>query len=82
MLGFYRTYTTPFKEEIPALVEDFFLRVPFFKRILRFFGRYLYTEISLRKSKKLEKITTQHKRILWIQWVDSYLGDSLMDLSS
>ncbi len=82
MLGFYRTYTTPFKEEIPALVEDFFLRVPFFKRFLRFFGRYLYTEISLRKSKKLEKITAQHKRILWIQWVDSYLGDSLMDLSS
>lgn len=82
MLGFDRTYTTPFKEKIPTFVEKFFLRVPLFKRFLRFFGRYLYAEISLRRSKRLQKITTQHQKILWIQWVDSYFGDSLMDLSS
>jgi len=82
MLDFYRTYTTPFKEKIPASVDDFFKRVSFLKRFKRFFGRYLYTEIALRNSQKLEKITPQHQKILWVQWVDSYLGDSLMDLSS
>jgi len=82
MLGFYRTYTTPFKEEIPTLVDEFLLRVSLPKRFLRFFGRYLYAEFFLRKSKRQEVITEQQKRILWIQWVDSYLGDSLMDLSS
>lgn len=82
MLGFYRTYTTPFKEKIPASVDDFFRRVSLFKRFKRFFGRYLYAEIKLRKSQKLTQITQQHKKILWIQWVDAYLGDSLMDLSS
>lgn len=82
MLGFYRTYTTPFKERIPSFVDDFFLRVPIFKRFLRFFSRFVYAEISLRNSKKVEKIAPQYERILWIQWVDSYLGDSLMDLSS
>jgi hypothetical protein len=82
MLGFYRTYTTPFKEKIPSFEDGFFLRVSAFKRFLRFFSRYIYTEISLRNSKKIEKISPQHKRILWIQWVDAYLGDSLMDLSS
>ena len=82
MLGFYRTYTTPFEEKIPAFVDKFFLRVPIYKRFLRFFSRYIYTEISLRNSKKIEKILPKHKRILWIQWVDAYLGDSLMDLSS
>ncbi|NYT27519.1 MAG: lipopolysaccharide heptosyltransferase family protein [Candidatus Thiodubiliella endoseptemdiera] len=82
MLRFYRTYTTPFKEKIPTFVEVFFLRVPLFKRFLRFFGRYIYSEITLRDSQKLNTITKQHKKILWVQWVDSYLGDSLMDLSS
>lgn len=82
MLGFYRTYTTPFKEQIPAFVDDFFSKVPLWKRFLRFFGRYLYVETALRKSKKVSQLTEKHKRILWIQWVDSYLGDSLMDLSS
>lgn len=82
MLGFYRTYTTPFKEKIPASLDDFFRRVSIFKRFKRFFGRYLYAEIVLRKSQKLERITLQHQKILWVQWVDSYLGDSLMDLSS
>ena len=82
MLGFYRTYTTPFEEKIPAFVDKFFSRVPIYKRFLRFFSRYVYTEISLRNSKKIETILPKHKRILWIQWVDAYLGDSLMDLSS
>ncbi len=82
MLGFYRTYTTPFEEKIPSFVDDFFLRVPVFKRFLRFFSRYIYAEFSLRNSDKVERISVQHKRILWIQWVDSSLGDSLMDLSS
>ena len=82
MLGFYRTYTTPFKEKIPTFVDKFFSRVPIYKRFLRFFNRYVYAEISLRNSKKIETIFPKHKRILWIQWVDAYLGDSLMDLSS
>ena len=50
MLGFYRTYTTPFKEKIPTSLDDFFRRVSIFKRFKRFFGRYLYAEIVLRKS--------------------------------
>ncbi len=82
MLGFYRTYTTPFEEKIPVFLEDFFAKVSLYKRIRRFISRYLYTEIRLRNSKKIYQITTQHKRILWVQWVDAYLGDSLMDLSS
>ncbi len=82
MLGFYRTYTTPFKEKIPASVDDFFSRVSLLRRFNRFFGRYLYAEISLINSKSLDRISRKHQRLLWIQWVDSYLGDSLMDLSS
>ena len=81
MLGFGRTYTTPFKEKIPASVDDFFRRVSIFKRFNRFFGRFVYAEITLRNSQKIEQITHKHQKILWIQWVDSYLGDSLMDLS-
>ena len=82
MLGFYRTYTTPFKAKITASVNDYFRRVSIFRRFNRFIGRYLYAETILRKNKKINKITNKHQRILWIQWVDSYLGDSLMDLSS
>ncbi len=82
MLGFYRTYTLPFKEKIPVFLEDYLACVPKYKRINRFFGRYLYTEIVLRKSQRVKQITSKHQRILWVQWVDSYLGDSLMDLSS
>ncbi len=82
MLGFHRTYTTPFKAKISASVDDYFRRVSIFRRFNRFIGRYLYAEIALRKNKKIDKITDKHQRILWIQWVDSYLGDSLMDLSS
>jgi heptosyltransferase-2 len=82
MLGFYRTYTTPFKVKITTSVDDYFRRVSIFRRFTRFIGRYLYAEIALRKNKKIDKITGKHQRILWIQWVDSYLGDSLMDLSS
>ena len=82
MLGFYRTYTTPFKEKIPTFVEDFFRRIPLYKRFNKFIGHYLYTETVLRNSPRLSVINSQHKNILWVQWVDSYLGDSLMDLSS
>ncbi len=61
MLRFYRTYTTPFKEKIPTFVEVFFLRVPLFKRFLRFFGRYIYSEITLRDSQKLNTMRPLHK---------------------
>ena len=81
MLGFDRTYTTPFSDSIPASVEDFFRRVPLYKRFKRFLGRYLYAEVVLRNSQKVKQISNEHQKILWVQWVDSYLGDSLMDLS-
>lgn len=82
MLGFYRTYTPPFKENVFTTVDDFFRRVPLYKRFQRFLGRYLYAEIALIKSQKIDKILPKHTKILWVQWVDSYLGDSLADLSS
>jgi heptosyltransferase-2 len=82
MLRFYRTYQTPFREKIPVSLVDFLHQVPFYKRAKRFFGRYLFAEIALRKSTYVETITSKHQKILWIQWVDGYLGDSLMDLSS
>ena len=81
MLGFNRTYTTPFSDSIPASVEDFFRHVPLYKRFKRFLGRYLYAEVVLRNSQKVKQISNEHQKILWVQWVDSYLGDSLMDLS-
>lgn len=57
MLGFYRTYTTPFKESIPIMVENYLSKKPFYKRASRFIGRYLYTESVLRRSQKLDVIT-------------------------
>lgn len=82
MFGFYRTYTLPFSEKIPVFLEKFLKKIPLHRRIWRFLGHYLYSEFLLRKSQKVNQITSQHQRILWIQWVDAYLGDSLMDLSS
>ncbi len=82
MLGFYRTHTTPFKEKISISSEDYFQRKPLYKRFTKFIGRYLYTKIILKRSQKLEAITKQHQKILWIRTINDCFGDSLSDLSS
>lgn len=81
MLGFERTYTTPFKEVIPTLTDDYLKKVSKYKRFRRFFGRYIYASFALRKSQRLKKIPHNCYKILWIQWVNPNLGDSLTDLS-
>ena len=82
MFGFYRTYTTPFKQSIPADLQSHFAKASAYKRFRRFFFRYLYKNISLFNSKELACITDKHKSILWMHFSEPYIGDSLMDLSS
>jgi hypothetical protein len=81
MLGFEKTYTTPFEEDIPILIDDYFNKVSKYKRFRRFLGRYIYARFALKSSQKLEKIPCNCYKILWIQWVNPNLGDSLTDLS-
>jgi len=82
MFDFYPINNKPFNENIFFSRQGFFRKVSYFRKFRKFFIRWLYVKIKLRNSKNIDLILNEHKKILWIQLVDSALGDSLMDLSS
>lgn len=82
MLDFKKTYTLPFKFEIPNYTQDFLDSTPKFKRWLKFIKRYLYIVLKGQKNLEILKILPKHQNILWINISAPSLGDSLMDLSS
>ena len=82
MLNFNKTYTLPFKFDIPNYTQDFLNQFPKFKRWLKFIKRYLYIVLKGQKNLEVFKISNDYKNILWINISAPSLGDSLMDLSS
>jgi ADP-heptose:LPS heptosyltransferase len=82
MLDFKRTYTFPFKSEIPSYVDKFLDKKFLIKARVKFIKRYFYILIKGQKSLEVYKINKKYKNILWINLSAPSLGDSLMDLSS
>jgi ADP-heptose:LPS heptosyltransferase len=82
MSSYKKTYTLPFKFDIPNYSQAFLEETSAFKRWLKLIKRYFY--ILLRRQNKYEvfNILPSHNRILWINLSAPSLGDSLMDLSS
>jgi hypothetical protein len=82
MLGFEKTYTLPFKYEIPNYTSVFLEEVSFTKRCIKFIKRYIYLILKRQTAIEIHHILPRHKNILWINISAPSLGDSLMDLSS
>jgi len=82
MLSFNKTYTLPFKFDIPNYTQEFLVQTPIFKRWIKFIKRYLYIASKGQKNLEIFKISPKYKNILWINISAPSLGDSLMDLSS
>ena len=82
MLGFEKTYTFPFKFDIPNYTKEFLKKKSVIKIWLKFFKRYLYINLKNQKLLEIYSILPKHNNILWINISAPSLGDSLMDLSS
>ena len=87
MLGNKKTYTLPFKFDIPNYANNYgpskeFLEKTFIKPWIRFIKRYLYIHLRGQNSLEIYNILPEHNNILWINISAPSLGDSLMDLSS
>ncbi len=82
MSNFSKTYTLPFRFDIPNYTQDFLDQTPKFKRWLKFIKRYLYIVLKRQKNLEVFYILPKHENILWINVSAPSLGDSLMDLSS
>lgn len=79
---FKKTYTVPFKYEIPHYTQKYLDTTSIFKRFSKFFRRYLYITLNNHLSLEQNEIKENQKNILWINLSAPSLGDSLMDLSS
>jgi heptosyltransferase-2 len=82
MLNFHRTYTVPFKYNIPNYISIHLQKVKLYSRAFKFLRRYLYLIFLRQKNLEISRILPAHKKILWINVSAPSLGDSLMDLSS
>ena len=82
MLGFEKTYTLPFKYEVPNYINEFQEKRSFIKTYLKYVKRYLFLILMGQKNLEVSHISSNHKNILWINISAPSLGDSLMDLSS
>ena len=82
MLGFEKTYTLPFKFDIPNYTQEFLKKKSVIKIWFKFFKRYLYINLKSQKLLEIYSILPKHNNILWINISAPSLGDSLMDLSS
>jgi len=82
MLGFEKTYTLPFKYEIPNYTSVFLEESSITKRWIKFIKRYIYLTIKRQTALEIRQILPKHRNILWINLSAPSLGDSLMDLSS
>ena len=82
MLSFRKTYTLPFKFEIPNYTEEFLRQRRLVKVWIKFIKRYIFIILKKQKSLEIFNISAEHQNILWINISAPSLGDSLMDLSS
>ena len=82
MFSFQKTYTLPFKYNIPNYKNDYLAQTSVFKRYLKFFKRCFYMFIKRQQNLEIFQILPKHQNILWINISAPSLGDSLMDLSS
>ena len=82
MFGFEKTYTFPFKYDIPSYTQVFLEEASVIKRWVKFIKRSLYLNLKRQKSLEIRNILPEHRSILWINISAPSLGDSLMDLSS
>ena len=82
MLGFEKTYTLPFKFDIPNYAKEFLEKKTFIKLWIKFIKRFIYIHLRGQNSLEIYNILPGHKEILWINISAPSLGDSLMDLSS
>jgi len=82
MLDFKKTYSLPFKYEIPHYIEHFLKQKTLFSRWMKYFKRYLFMALNGQTKLELFSILPKHKDILWINISAPSFGDSLMDLSS
>ena len=82
MSGYKKTYTLPFKFDIPNYSQDFLEETSAFKRWLKYIKRYYYILLRRQNKNEVFNILPEHNHILWINISAPSLGDSLMDLSS
>jgi len=83
MLGFEKTYTLPFKFDIPNYAKEFLQqRSTIIKLWIKFIKRYLFIVFKQQKSLEIINFSSAYQNILWINISAPSLGDSLMDLSS
>ena len=82
MLGFKKTYTLPFKSDIPNYAKEFLEKKTFIKLWIKFIKRFIYIHLRGQNSLEIYNILPEHKEILWINISAPSLGDSLTDLSS
>jgi len=82
MLDFKKTYSLPFKYEIPHYIEHFLKQKTLFSRWIKYFKRYFFIALNGQRKLELFSILPKHKDILWINISAPSFGDSLMDLSS
>jgi len=82
MLDFKKTYTLPFKFDIPNYTKEFLERKTYIKPRIKFVKRCIYIHLKGQNSLEIYNILPDHKKILWINISAPSLGDSLMDLSS
>jgi len=82
MLDYKKTYTLPFKFEIPNYTKIFLNNRSSIYTWIKYIKRYLYILVKGQKSLEVFMISNKHQNILWINFSAPSLGDSLMDLSS
>jgi ADP-heptose:LPS heptosyltransferase len=82
MLGFEKTFTFPFKYDVPNYTLEFLENSSITKCWIKFIKRSIYLFIKGQRFLELKQISPKHKSILWINISAPSLGDSLMDLSS
>ena len=81
MKSYKRTYTLPFKFDIPNYTQDFINKNYLILAYFKFLKRSIYLILQNQSNLEIQKILPKHKKILWINLSAPSLGDSLMDLS-
>jgi len=80
-MSYKRTYTLPFKFDIPNYTQDFIDNNSLIAIFFKYLRRYIYLHLKKQSKLEIHKIQLSHKKILWINLSAPSLGDSLMDLS-
>ncbi len=82
MLGFEKTYTLPFKFDIPNYTKEFLEKKTFIKPWIKFIKRFIYIHLRSQNSLEIYNILPEHKEILWINISAPSLGVCLIDFGA